>query len=279
MSPIIALTANPAAYSFAAMRRRALAFILICSIAAAAAAQIRAPRPPSNRPPAPKLEDGTPNLGSTIPNKGYWAPTQYQDYTAILTEPKEIPYQPWAAALAAERKASGSLYDPNGLCLPPGGPRLMTTPYPMEILQMPHQKRIVMIYEGATHIWRNIYMDGRPHPPAETLTPTWLGHSVGRWEGETLVIDVVGFNEGSWIDMGGKPHTSKLHLVERFTRTDLFTLHYEATIDDPGAYTAPWKLAFDVTWDPDGEIQEYICQENNRWGNRLADQPGKPANP
>jgi hypothetical protein len=88
------------------MRRRALAFILIYSIAAAAAtaAQIRAPRPPSNRPPAPKLEDGTPNLGSTIPNKGYWAPTQYQDYTAILTEPKEIPYQPWAAALAAERQ-------------------------------------------------------------------------------------------------------------------------------------------------------------------------------
>jgi len=74
-----------------------------------------------------------------------------------------------------------------------------------------------MIFEGATHIWRNIYMDGRPHPSAETLTPTWLGHSVGRWEGETLVIDVVGFNEGSWIDMGGKPHTSKLHLVERFT--------------------------------------------------------------
>ena len=122
-------------------------------------------------------------------------------------------------------------------------------------------------------------MDDRPHPPAETLTPTWLGHSVGHWEGETLVIDVVGFNEGSWIDMGGKPHTNKLHLVERFTRTDLYTLHYEATIDDPGAYTAPWKLAFDVTWDPDGEIQEYICQENNRWGNRLADQPGKPANP
>ena len=145
------------------MRRRALAFILIYSIAAAAAAQVRAPRPPANRPPAPKLEDGTPNLGSIVPNKGYWAPTQYQDYTAILVEPKEIPYQPWAAALAAERKASGSLYDPNGLCLPPGGPRLMTTPYPMEILQMPHQKRIVMIYEGArtsgaTSIWMTVHI-------------------------------------------------------------------------------------------------------------------------
>ena len=260
------------------MRPRPGLLILISFVAAVAAAQVRAPRPPANRPPAPRLEDGTPNLGSIDPNKGYWAPAQYQDYTAILVEPKEIPYQPWAAALAAERKASGSLYDPNGLCLPPFGPRLMTTPYPMEILQMPRQKRIVMIYEGAAHIWRIIYMDGRPHPPAGTLTPTWLGHSVGHWEGDTLVVDVVGFNEGSWIDMGGKPHTNRLHLVERFTRTDLYTLRYEATIDDPGAYTAPWKVAFDVTWDPEGEIQEYICQENNRWGSRLAE-PGKPANP
>ena len=240
-------------------------------------AQVRAPRPPAERPPAPRLSDGTPNLGSTVPNKGYWAPAQFQDYTAILVDRKDIPYQPWAQALAEARKGGASLLDPNGQCLPPGGPRLMTTPYPMEILQMPEQKRIVMIYEGAAHIWRNIYMDGRPHPPAETLAPTWLGHSVGRWEGDTLVIDVVGFNEGSWIDMGGKPHTSQLHLIERYTRTDLYTLHYEATIDDPGAYTAPWKIAFDVTWDPDGEIQEYICQENNRWMNRLAGEAVQPA--
>jgi hypothetical protein len=254
------------------MKRQATISILVLLMSAVAFAQIRAPRPPANRPPAPKLEDGTPNLGSIEPNKGYWVPTQYRDYTAVLVGATEIPYQPWARALADERTASGSLYDPNGLCLPPGGPRLMTTPYPMEIIQLPRQKRIIMIYEGATHIWRNIYMDGRPHPPADQLTPTWLGHSVGHWEGETLVIDVVGFNEGSWIDMGGKPHTNKLHVIERYTRTDLYTLRYEATINDPGAYTAPWKIAFDVIWDPEGEIQEYICQENNRWGSGL---PGK----
>jgi len=108
-------------------------------------------------------------------------------------------------------------------------------------------------------------MDGRSHPEGDALNPTWMGHSVGRWDGDSLVIDTVGFNEGSWIDMGGKPHTDQLHLVERLTRTDLYTLHYEATIDDPGAYTAPWKVRFDVTWDPNGEIQEYICQENNLW--------------
>ena len=253
-----------------------IAGLVLLLAAGALAAQVRAPRPPDNRPPAPRLPDGTPNLGSIIPNKGYWAPTQYQDYTAILIDPKQIPYQPWAEALAAERKASLSVYDPNGLCLPPMGPRLMTTPYPMEILQMPQQKRIVMIYEGGAHIWRIIYMDGRPHPQGAALAPTWLGHSVGHWEGDTLVVDVVGFNEGSWMDMSGKPHTNKLHLVERFTRTDLYTLRYEATIDDPGAYTAPWKVAFDVIWDPEGEIQEYICQENNRWGSGLSGDPGKP---
>jgi hypothetical protein len=250
--------------------------VVILMTTAGLAAQVRAPRPPAERPPAPRLPDGTPNLGPITPNRGYWAPAQFQDYTAILVEPQAIPYQPWAQALAADRKGGGSLLDPNGLCLPPGGPRLMTTPYPMEILQLPAQKRIVMIYEGAAHIWRNIYMDGRPHPPLDNLAPTWLGHSVGHWEGDTLVVDVVGFNEGSWIDMAGKPHTSLLHLVERFTRTDLYTLRYEATIDDPGAYTAPWKIAFDVTWDPDGEIQEYICQENNRWIDKLAGAAGRP---
>jgi hypothetical protein len=146
---------------------------------------------------------------------------------------------------------------------------MMTTPYPMEIIQLPEQKRILMIYEGGAHVWRIIYMDGRKHPEGDALSLTWMGHSVGHWEGDTLVVDSVGFNEGTWIDMGGKPHTDLLHLVERFTRTDLYTLHYEATIDDPGAYTAPWNVRFDVTWDPNGEIQEYICQENNRWKDRV----------
>ena len=145
----------------------------------------------------------------------------------------------------------------------------MTTPFPMEILQLPDQKRIVMIYEGGTHIWRVIYMDGRAHPTGDNLNPTWLGHSVGRWEGDTLVVDVVGYNEGSWIDMVGDPHTDRLHLIERFTRKDLYTLRYEATIDDPGAYTEPWTVGFDIVWDPKGEIQEYICQENSPWMRRL----------
>jgi hypothetical protein len=221
-------------------------------------------------PPAPRLADGTPNLGPTEPNRGYWNLTAHQDYAKVLLHPAKIPYQPWAWELARQRREQLSKYDPEGYCLPPSGPRLMTTPFPMEILQVPAQKRILMIYEGGTHLWRVIYMDGRPHPEGDRLNPTWLGHSVGRWEGDTLVVDVVGFNEGSWIDLVGDPHTDLLHVVERYSRPDLYTLRYEATIDDPGAYTEPWTIGLDVVWDEKGEIQEYICQENNIWLQRLA---------
>jgi hypothetical protein len=221
-------------------------------------------------PPAPRLADGAPNLGPTEPNRGYWNLAAHQDYAKVLLRPAKIPYQPWASELARQRREQLSKYDPEGYCLPPSGPRLMTTPFPMEIIQVPAQKRILMIYEGGTHLWRVIYMDGRPHPEGDRLNPTWLGHSVGRWEGDTLVVDVVGFNEGSWIDYVGDPHTDLLHVVERYSRPDLYTLRYEATIDDPGAYTEPWTIGMDIVWDEKGEIQEYICQENNIWLQRLA---------
>jgi hypothetical protein len=153
---------------------------------------------------------------------------------------------------------------------------MMATPYPAEILQLPQEQRIVMIFEGATHIWREIYMDGRAHPAGDDLNPTYLGHSVGRWDGDTLVIDVVGFNENSWLDYFGHPHTDQLHVVERFTRPDKNTLHYQATVDDRGAYTRPFTLAWDIPWDSSGELQEYVCQENNQYLNRLVDDFGQP---
>jgi len=251
------------------MRSLCIVLLTIGVMSSILVAQIRAPQATGPALPAPRLPDGTPNLGPTEPNKGYWVPKQYQDYVAVLVDAKEIPYQPWAKALSDYRKRTASKFDPQGYCLPPAGSRLMTTPYPMEILQMPAQKRIVMIYEGGAHLWRVIYMDGREHPKGDDLAPTWMGHSVGHWEADTLVVDVVGFNEGTWIDMVGDPHTSQFHLIEKYTRTDMRTLHYEATIDDPGAYTKPWKIQFDIAWDPNGEIQEYICQENNRWQSTL----------
>ena len=187
-----------------------------------------------------------------------------------------IPFLPWAAAIYDYNSANASKYDPEGYCLPPGGPRMMATPYPMEILQLPDQKRIFMVFEGATHIWREIYMDGRAHPQGDALNPTYLGHSVGRWEGDTLVVDVIGFNEATWIDYYGHPHTDLLHVVERFSRPDKRTLRYEATIDDPGAYSRPWTVSWTIPWTPAGELTEYICQENNRYLWNLTDDLGQP---
>jgi hypothetical protein len=187
-----------------------------------------------------------------------------------------IPFQPWAAAVYDYNSKNQSKYDPEGYCLPPGGPRLMATPYPAEIIQLPEQKRIIMIFEGATHIWREIFMDGRQHPEGDALNPTYLGHSVGRWEGDTLVVDVVGFNEETWLDYFGHPHTDALHVVERYSRPSKGTLHYEALIDDPGAYTKPFTVAWDIPWRANGELTEYICQENNKYLQRLTDDFGKP---
>jgi hypothetical protein len=236
---------------------------LLLSLAAVATAQVAAPKPPAVRPPTPRLPDGTPNLNRVELSRGYWAPKQYQDYNAILKSPKQIPYLPWAAALFKERRQTESRDDPNGECLPPAGPRMMTTPYPMEIVQLPEQKRIFMVFEGGAHVWREIFMDGREFP--KDINPTWMGYSIGHWEGDTLVVEVRGFNEKTWVDMYGDPHTDQLVVTERFTRPDLYTLHYEATIDDPGAYSEPWVVGMDIIWDPGGELAEYICQENNRW--------------
>src|SRR5688572_18274948 len=241
--------------------------------------------------PTPRFADGGVNLGRPRGEKGIWALPVIANFAQVAAGvPKDfrgnlrggaaaephIPFQPWAAAVYDYNSANLSKYDPEGYCLPPGGPRMMATPYPMEIIQLPDQKRIFMVFEGATHIWREIYMDGRPHPQGDALNPTYLGHSVGRWEGDTLIVDVVGFNEATWIDYYGHPHTDQLHVVERISRPDKRTLRYEATIDDPGAYTRPWTVSWTIPWTPAGELTEYICQENNRYLWNLTDDLGQP---
>ena len=122
--------------------------------------------------------------------------------------------------------------------LPPGVPRMMYTPYPTEIFQMPD--RILFIYEGGAHVWRIIWMDGRKQPVDPN--PDYLGYSVGHWEGDTLVVDTIGMNDRTWLDAAGHPHGEKLHVTERYTRPDSNTLRLEATIDDPEYYTKPWTV-------------------------------------
>jgi hypothetical protein len=216
--------------------------------------------------PAPRLADGHPDLGN---GKGVWNPrtitnlsgTSPQGAGRAPVEKKiEIPMQPWAKALYEERIATAYKEDPEGRCLPPGIPRMYATPFPFQIFQMPD--RVLFLFEGATHIWREVFMDGRPHPA--DVNPTFLGDAIGRWDGDTLVVDTVGFNEESWLDQDGHPHTEVLHTIERFTRTNAVQMRYEVTIDDPKAYTATWTSSYLIPWAPDAELMEYICQENNK---------------
>ena len=185
-----------------------------------------------------------------------------------------IPFQPWAKALYEYRIKTEQKDDPEGLCLPPSGPlaTVNRTASPWEFLQLPEQKRIIRIFEGGSHIWQVIYMDGRPHPPEAYDLPTWMGHSIGHWEGDTLVVDTVGFNEGQWLSTLGAPRTNLLHVTERFTRTNYNTLHYEATIDDPGAYTRPFTIGWNVVWGPNQDLTEIVCVENNQYPNLYPDE-------
>jgi hypothetical protein len=280
--------------------RRALVVALVATISLVVLWSVGAQSPAARGPAGstPRLSGGTPNLGRIPGEKGTWDVPYIQNMGMRIpgsdgktaaersspaaggrggakAEP-DVPFLPWARAIYDYNSRNNSKYDPEGYCLPPGGPRLMATPYPMEIIQQPEHGRIVMIFEGATHIWREIFMDGRPHPTGDELNPTYLGHSVGHWDRDTLVVDVVGFNENSWLDYFGHPHTDLLHVVERFTRPDKTTLHYEATIDDPGAYSKPWTVAWNIPWRADGELTEYICQENNRYLQKLTDDLGQP---
>ena len=153
---------------------------------------------------------------------------------------------------------------------------MMATPYQMEIIQQPEHKRIMMIFEGATHIWREIYMDGRAFPEGDALNPTYLGYSVGKWEGDTLVVENKGFNENSWLDYFGHPHTDKMVVTERWSRPNKNQLRYEATINDPGAYTRPFTVMWNnINWNATAELPEYICQENNQYLHRLVDDLGQ----
>jgi hypothetical protein len=216
----------------------------------------RAPLPPPG--PAPRNAQGRVLLsGATAAEKGVWSPGP------VIPDPlglaKKVPYQPWAQALAADRRTHA--LEPHARCKPSGVARVFLTPYGVEIVELAEMDRIYIFDIGGPHTYRTIYMDGRSHPPQRM--PDYYGHSIGWWDGDTLVVDTVGFNEGFWLDRGLLPHTDRLHTVERFTRVDSRTLRYELTIDDPGAYTQPFTGSANFIWEPNTELFEYVCQEAN----------------
>jgi hypothetical protein len=242
--------------------------MLLAAIPTAHAQQGRAQRA---MPPIPKMSDGKPSFGWTDPQyRGVWRPDRlHRDFSKSLLDRPEagIPLQPWAKALYEYRIATEQKDDPEGFCLPAGGIGATSnrTAAPWEFLQLPEQKRIFRVMENANSTWQEIHMDGRGHPEDLDQFPKWLGHSIGRWEGDTLVVETTGFNEGHWLNMMGLPRTSMHKVTERFTRVDYETLRYEATFDDPGAYTRPWRVGWDIKWDMGAQLSELVCPENNKW--------------
>jgi len=218
-------------------------------------------RPPVQTGPAPRLSDGTVSLNGLWVGGG-----PVGDIAQGLPKGETLPLLPSAKALMDVR-AQHETDDPHLWCMPMGVPR--STPYPFRFVQDITDKapaHMFILHEGNIHSFRQIFMDGRKHPPE--LDPTWFGHSIGRWEGkDTFVIDTVGFNDKFWFDRKGTPHTEQLHTIERWTRPNVGTLVNTVTIEDPGAYSKPFTVTFTARLQALGdEIMEYICQENNQYG-------------
>jgi hypothetical protein len=206
--------------------------------------------------PAPRLSDGKPDLS------GVWSPTdnKYLRDLAADLKPEDVPYQPWARALFDERRGGAhSREDPDANCLPQGVPKIDAVAYPQKFIQLPGS--IVIVYE-IFNLWRQIFMDGRELEPDPN--PTWQGYSIGKWEGDTLVVDTRGFNGKAWLDQLGRPSTDALHVIERFRRKNVGLMEIEITIDDPKAYARPWTVIELLHLMPDSEPMEFICNENNR---------------
>jgi GNAT superfamily N-acetyltransferase len=171
------------------------------------------------------------------------------------------PYTPLASMLRDERMADNQKNNPDALCLPMGLMQLHLHPQPRKIVQTPGL--IVIMYEGNEGL-RQIFTDGRPLPtPGDELQPWWYGYSTGRWDGDTLVVETTGFNDRTWLDDAGHPHSEQMKVTERFRRPSFGQLLVDITIDDAKTYAKPWSVtqAFQVI--ADGELIEYICNENN----------------
>lgn len=237
-------------------------------------------------PGIPRLPNGRPNLAAPAPRKadgkadlsGVWqlepahcSPTDPvgtcgQDYVggpefgyigARLSSP--LPYQPWAAELVKQRAAGMGKDDPVALCKPSGALRLLTYPPYRKILQMPG---LVVILSERDVTFRQIFTDGRPLP--NDPNPSYNGYSIGKWEGDALVVQTIGFRDGMWLDRRGSPLTEAGKMTERFQRTNFGNLYVDVTIDDSRAYTKPWTVTLHEMLVPDTDLLEYYCQDNEK---------------
>jgi hypothetical protein len=212
--------------------------------------------------------DGVPPVAARKPPKPQSGPTPRTaegkvDFSGVWVLsgspvlPTEPSYQPWAQNLYNQRKAAKGKGDPEAFCLPDGAVRVTALPY--KFVQGP--KMIVVLAEGNTHSYRRFFLDGRKRDAALEIEPeTYTGISLGNWDGDTLVVDTVGFNDKTWLDPTGKPHSEAMHLTERYTRPDLGHLNVQVTIEDQKALNKPYTFNRVFTLAPGWDVQEYVCQ-------------------
>jgi hypothetical protein len=218
-------------------------------------------------PNTPRTADGKPNMTAPVPKSrdgkpdlsGLWRNPDGKYLNNIAADGIEVPFQPWAAALYKDRQENFSKDRPSGRCLPHGIPDAMLVPAtPFKIVQTPGVTLI--LYENQGH-YRQVFTDGRGFP--KEMESTWLGYSIGKWEGDTFVVETRGLNDQTYLDDGGHPHSEVFHSVERFRRRDFGHMDIQFTIDDAKAYTRPWNVTIHFELFPDNEIMESVC-ENER---------------
>jgi hypothetical protein len=205
------------------------------------------------RGPAPRTADGKPDLS------GMWLSNPKFNTDLATYFKGEVPMTAWAKALYAERRANDSRDDPDTYCLPDGVPRITAAgALPSRIVQTPAM--VAILHERS--LFRQIFMDGRTL--RKDPDPTWMGYSTGAWEGDVLVVRTAGFNDKTWLDDVGHPHSESLNVIERYRRPDYGHLLVDITVEDEKAYTRPWTVTQDFRLDPTGDLIEYVCSENER---------------
>ena len=236
-----------------------IALIVVAAVAVSISAQITVPKtaPPQTRVggsittkaptgPAPRKANGQPDL------TGVWLRRAgIVNIEQLLPKGETLPFR---RETLERMRLLKSQDDPQLKCLPVATPR--SEPYPFRIVETPTHIFIVM---EAVHGYRQVFVDGRTHPTGDDLQISWQGHSIGHWEGNTLVVDTVGFNDLTWFDNYGHIHSDRMHVVERFTRVDLGHLNASVMVDDPGAYSRPFTLTYTAELMPNAELMEYIC--------------------
>ena len=246
-------------------------------------AKVEAPKLITTARPTPRWPDGHPALGA-LPGtaEGFWtSPSKTyliedgvnvkMDESGLLANladaSKVAPMQPWALGVYQHRQERQLRDDPLFInCKPPGGPRQYQSSLGIEFMEDRARQRIFVLMGSGNHNYRIIYLDPKHSQMGlqggDDDNPLYFGRSKGHWEGDTLVVDMIDFNEDFWFTNGGLPHSSQLHLTERFTRTDFDTLRYQVEVDDPGAYTRKWSAGWTMKWNGGAALPYYFCQNN-----------------